>query len=148
MSKCKLIIHIASNLNQDFTNALDFDEKTVFRKSKFVGKLALKDAFIWSIYTIKTSNLAFFVHSRKSCSGKSCFFSFKYFFLDQNFWKYSVFESFVVQSIKIWIKKFKCVRVRAVSPQLDKFWIEILRACQISKKKVLQRIRFWSEIDL
>ena len=48
-------------------------KKLFLEKSNFVVKLAFKDSFSWSINTVKTSMLAFFVHSWKGCSGKSCF---------------------------------------------------------------------------
>ena len=107
--------------------------KTVFRKSKFVGKLALKDCFIWSVYTIKTSKLAFLCIHVKVVPGKVVLFLYKKF-LDQNFSKNSVFESFVVQRVTFWFKKFKCVRVRSVLSQLDRFRIESFRTSQFSKK--------------
>ena len=134
-------------MNQDINNALDFDEKTVLRKSKFVAKLALKESFIWSIYTIKTSKLAFLCILGKVVPEKVVFFLYKKN-LDQKISKYSVSESFVVQRVIFWIRNFKCVRPRTVFSQLDKFRIEKFRTCQISEKKVLQRIRFWNEIDL
>ena len=59
LSIFELNFHIASDLNQDSYSASDSDEKTVFRKSNFVGVLALKDSFSWSIYTVKMSKLAF-----------------------------------------------------------------------------------------
>ena len=134
------------NLNQDFYHALVFDEKTVFRKSNFVGKLALKESFIWSIYTKKKWKLAFLRILGKVVPEKVDFFFFIKGFLDKISWNFSVFESFVVHVI-FWIKNFKCVRLRAVFSQPDKFWIEILERVGF-RKKVLQRIRFWSEIDL
>ena len=151
--KCNMNIHKASKMNQDFNNASDFDEKTVFTKWKSVVKLALKECFIWSVYTIKTSKLAFFCIHGKVVPGKVVLFLYK-IFLDKNFSKYSVFESFVVQRLIFWIKNFKCVRLRAVFSQLDKFRIENFWTCQISEKKlynasdfevklICKKNRFW-----
>ena len=66
--------------------------------------------------------------------------------MDQIFWKYSVFESFVVPRVKFSIKDFNWVTLRAIFSQVDKFWIEILERVRFWKK-VLQRIRFWIELD-
>ena len=73
------------NLNQDFYHALDFDEKTVFRKSKFVGILALKESCIWSLYTKKTWKLAFLCILGKVVPEKVVFFFIKDF-LDKIVW--------------------------------------------------------------
>ena len=51
--------NIASELESRCLQRISFRWKSVFRKSNFVEKLALKDTFIWSIYTIKASKLAF-----------------------------------------------------------------------------------------
>ena len=86
------------------------------------------------------------MHSWKSFSRENCFFFFIKIFLDQIFWKYSVFESFVVPRVKFSIKDFNWVTLRAIFSQVDKFWIEILERVRFWKK-VLQRIRFWIELD-
>ena len=54
----------------------------------------------------------------------------------------------MLQRFILSFKNFKSVRLRAIFSQLDNFRIENFRTCQISKSKVLQRISFWSEIDL
>ena len=88
----------------------------------------------------KIVKVGFFALLERLFRRKMFFFFIKDFF-DQHFWNYSVFESFVVERVIFWIKKFKCVRPRAVFSQLDKFRIEIFRTAKISGKKVLQRIR-------
>ena len=87
ITSCQNVTWISTkrqNLNQDFNNASDFDEKSVFRKSESVGKLALKESFIWSIYTIKTSNLALLCILGKVVPEKVVFILYKKL-LDQNF---------------------------------------------------------------
>ena len=51
--------HIASELESRCLQRISLRWKSVFRKSNFVEKLALKESIIWSIYTIKASKLAF-----------------------------------------------------------------------------------------
>ena len=64
-------------MNQDFNNALDFDEKNCFEKIKTCWETrSQRNIYLANLHQ-KTSKLAFFVHSQKSCSGKSCFFPSK-----------------------------------------------------------------------
>ena len=142
----ELNFSIAAKFEARFLHCIRFWRKKPFlKKSKFVGKSALKEPFIWPFYTVKMSKVAF------SCILKTwfwiCCFYLKKIFAKQNTWKESDFELIFVKRVMFWIKIFKRVRLRAIFSQLDKFRIEIVRTCQISKKK-LQRMRFWSEIDL
>ena len=132
-------------MNQDFLKASDFDEKTVFRKSKIVGKLAIKDYFIWSIYTKKTSKLAFCAFLEKLFRKKLFFFFIKVFFVS-NFLKI----------ISFWINCCKTRHILNQKFQMRQTWSHFFTTRQKSnritlerfrfRKKVLQRIRFWSEI--
>ena len=94
-------------------------KKVLLENQDFFGKLAFKEQFSWSIYTVKTSMLAFLCILEKLMRKK--LFSFKKKKLDQTFWKKSVFESFFVQRVMFWIKIFKRVRLRAIFLQLDNF---------------------------
>ena len=80
----------------------------------------------------KTSKLAFLCILGKVVPEKVVFLSLLKK-LKQNFGKYSVFESFVVQRVIVWIENFKGGRLRAVLSQLDKFRIQVFRTCQISR---------------
>ena len=132
-------------MNQDFLKASDFDEKTVFRKSKFVGKLALKQSFIWSIYTIKTSKLAFLCILGKVVPEKVVSFFIKVFFVS-NFLKIFSF----------WINCCKTRHILNQEFRMRQTWSRFFTTRQNSnrnilerfrfRKKVLQRARFWSEI--
>ena len=146
LSKFKLNIHKASKLESRFLPRISFRWKNCFQKIKLCWKTRSQGIIYLVNIHQKKVKIGFFAHSWKSCSRKSCFFFFIKGFLDKISWNFSVFESFVVHVI-FWIKNFKCVRLRAVFSQPDKFWIEILERVGF-RKKVLQRIRFWSEIDL
>ena len=132
-------------MNQDFLKASDFDEKTVFRKSKIIGKLALKEYFIRSIYTKKTSKLAFCAFLGKLFRKKVVFFFIKVFFVS-NFLKIFSF----------WINCCKTRHILNQEFRMRQTWSRFLTTRQSSnrnilerfrfRKKVLQRPRFWSEI--
>ena len=88
VSKCKLNIHIASNLSQYFTNALDFAEKTGLRKSNFFLENWLSKKHLSGQYTpLKRQSWLFFVNSPKICSGKIVFFFFIKKFFGSEFLK-------------------------------------------------------------
>ena len=133
------------NLNQDFYNPSDFVQKTVFRKSRTVGKLALKQSLSRSIYTLKTSKLAFLSILGKIIPEKVVFnrkaFCIKIFgnfqFLIHFLYNASYFESKVSNASDL----------EPFFHNSGKYESEILE-CVTFRKKVLQRIRFWSEIDL
>ena len=76
---------LRQNLSHVFYNASVSDEKIVVRKSRFFGKLALKEQFSWSIYTVKTSMLAFLCILEKLMRKKM--FSFKKKEIGSNFFK-------------------------------------------------------------
>ena len=132
-------------MDNDFYNASDFLKKTVFRKSRIVGKLALKQSFSRSFYTLKTSKLAFLsilgkVVPEKVLLNKKAFriefFKFNQFlnhivyhasYFESRSSNASDFEPFFHNSTKLESKKLDRVTFR---------------------KKVLQRIRFWREMDL
>ena len=81
---------IASKFEARFLHGIRFRRKNCFWNFKVVVKSRSQKSFIWSIFTVKTSKLAFFVHFCKSCSGK------KIFVLIKNFWIKSFFKKSVL----------------------------------------------------
>ena len=95
---------LRQNLSQDVYNASVSDEKNVVRKSSFYGKLALKEQFSWSIYTVKSSMLAF-LWILEDLLRKNLF-SFKKKKLDQNFWKKNLFSNHFLYNASCFESRF------------------------------------------
>ena len=106
-------------------------EKTFLKKSKFVGKSALKESFIWPFYTVKMSKVAF------SCIFKNLIlnmlFLFKKIFAKQNTWKESDFELVFNNASEFKSRISKYVRLLVNSTQLVIFWIGIFLLRRILK---------------
>ena len=125
-------------------------KKAILESHDFFGKLALKELFSWSIYTVKTSKLFFWL-SCKSSSGKVVF-------LKNLFWKKSVsvsslynaayFESktsnasdlepFFHNSTNLESKVLDCVRIRKKIYNASDFEVKLI--CK--KKQILMKVLF------
>ena len=120
----ELNFSIASKFEARFLHCLRFWRKKPFlKKSKFDGKSALKESFIWRFYTVKMSKVAF------SCIFKNLIlnmlFLFKKFFAKQNTWKESDFELVFNNASDLKSRISKYVRLLVNSTQLVIFWIGI-----------------------
>ena len=132
MSKCKLIIHIASNLNQDFTNALDFAEKNCFEKIKLCWKTRSQRR----IYLVN-------IHHKNVQFGFFCAFSEKlfrkklFFFPLNNFFWIKTFENIQFLNHLLY-KASKFESRNSNASELEPF----LHNSTIFESKFLERVRF------
>ena len=134
VSKCKLNIHITSKHESRFYQRIGLRWKNCFEIIKICWKTRSQRIIYLVNLHHKNVKVGLFCAFSEKLFRKKLFFFIKNL-LDQNFWRHSIFESFVVQRLIFWIKIFKCVRLSAVFSQLDKFRIENFRLCQIPEKK-------------
>ena len=132
MSKCKLIIHIASNLNQDSTNALDFAEKNCFEKIKLCWKTRSQRR----IYLVN-------IHHKNVQFGFFCAFSEKlfrkklFFFPLNNFFWIKTFENIQFLNHLLY-KASKFESRNSNASELEPF----LHNSTNFESKYLERVRF------
>ena len=134
-------------MNQDFNNALDFDEKNCFEKIKTCWKTRSQRTIYLANLHQKTSKLAFFVQSQKSCSGKSYFFPSKKVLWIKTFENNQFLNRLLYNASHFDSRNSSASELDPFCHNSTDFESKVLERLSF-RKKVSQRNRFWNEIDL